>query len=157
MSPDFSTRPSPAEPGTSVRAACWRKTLVWAIFGLWTSGVAWLAARFLFASETDFGLQVPEWAAKVLAVHGGAAMLSLVAFGAWLPVHVVPRLRQQCHRLTGFTQLGLLAILAVTGFGLYYVAGEDSRPAWSVIHWAAGLILPAVFLIHRRAVAGRIG
>ena len=143
--------PSPAEPVVPVRNTRWRGALSWVTFGLWASGAAWLAARYLFASESDFGLQVPGWAATVLAVHGAAAMVSLVTFGAWLPLHVVPRLRQRCHRLTGYTQLGLLAILAVTGYGLYYIADEYSRPVWSAIHWATGLVFPAVFLVHRRA------
>lgn len=157
MLPESSIHETPEEPATAVWTTRWRWALGWAMFGLWTSGAAWLAARFLFASESEFGLQVPSWAARSLAVHGGVAMFSLVTIGAWFSVHVAPRLRQQYHRLTGFTQLGLLAILAVTGFGLYYIAGEDSRPTWSVIHWLSGLILPAVFLVHRRAVGSGSG
>ena len=150
MLPESPARPPPAPTEVPVRATLWRRSLGWAVGGLWVSGAAWLAARYVFASESDFGLQVPGWAATVLAVHGGVAMFSLVAFGAWLPVHVAPRLRQPCQRLTGCAQLGLLTVLTVTGYGLYYWAGEDSRPAWSAIHWVTGLLFPAVFLVHRR-------
>jgi hypothetical protein len=143
---------TPLEPEVSPRNPRWRSALSWVTFGLWVSGAAWLAARYLFVTESDFGLQVPAWAAQVLAVHGAVAMISLITFGAWLPLHVVPRLRRSCHRLTGFTQLGLLTILAVTGYGLYYIAGEGSRPTWSVIHWVTGLVFPVIFLVHRRAV-----
>lgn len=145
--------PSPVEPAIPVRNDRWRSALGWVTCGLWVSGAAWLAARYLFVSESEFGLQVPGWAAQVLAVHGAMAMVALVTLGAWLPVHVFPRLHQSRYRLTGFTQLGLLTVLAVTGYGLYYIAGEFSRPTWSVIHWAVGLILPAVILVHRRAPA----
>jgi hypothetical protein len=155
MLPESSAKPSPVEPAIAVRSARWRSALGWVTFGLWASGAAWLAARYVFASESDFGLQVPEWAAQVLAVHGAVAMVALVTFGAWLPVHVVPRLRQAGHRVTGFTQLGALSLLAVTGYGLYYIAGEDSRPVWSVVHWATGVLFPVVFLVHRRHSATR--
>lgn len=82
-------------------------------------------------------------------------MLSLVAIGTWLPMHVVPRLRRRVGLATGVTQLSLLIALVATGYGLYYLADEASRPAWSVAHWVPGLILPALLLIHRGA--GRVG
>lgn len=128
----------------------WRKGVEWTVAGLMLSGAAWLMARHVFASETEFGSQLPSWAARVLALHGGFAMLSLVAIGAWLPSHVVPRLRRSKGLASGASQLGLLAVLVVTGFGLYYVADELTRPAWSVVHWIAGLLLAILLLVHRR-------
>mgnify|MGYP003490394215 FL=1 len=151
MLPESSKINAPAAAEVAPRNSRWRSVLSWVSFALWLSGALWLAARHLFASESDFGPQVPAWAAQVLAVHGAVAMVSLITFGAWLPLHVAPRLRQSCHRLTGFTQLGLLSILAVTGYGLYYIADEGSRPTWGVAHWVAGFVFPAILLVHRRA------
>lgn len=133
----------------------WRQAVEWAVVGLTLSGVAWLTARYVFVSETEFGRQLPSWAARVLAIHGGIAMLSLVAIGAWLPTHVAPRLRRSSGLVTGVLQLGLLAVMAVTGFGLYYLADESSRPAWSVVHWIAGLVLAIFLLVHRRTIPVR--
>lgn len=133
----------------------WRLAVEWAVIGLTLSGVAWLMARYVFVSETEFGRQLPSWAARVLAIHGGIAMLSLIAVGAWLPMHVAPRLRRSSGLVTGVSQLGLLAVLAVTGFGLYYLADESSRPAWSVVHWVAGLVLAMLVLVHRRTTTAR--
>ena len=144
--------PEDSVPGASstVAANRWRQGVEWALAGLTLSGAAWLLARYVFVSETEFGRQLPSWAARVLAIHGGIAMLSLIAVGAWLPMHVVPRLRSGRGLATGVPQLGLLAVLAVTGFGLYYIADESSRPTWSVVHWIAGLVLAIVLLVHRR-------
>ena len=139
----------------AVAANRWRRGVEWAVAGLTLSGVAWLLARYVFGSETEFGWQLPSWAARVLAIHGGIAMLSLIAVGAWLPMHVVPRLRRGNALATGASQLGLLALLAVTGFGLYYVADESSRPAWSAVHWIAGLLLAILLLVHRRTLSTR--
>ena len=76
-------------------------------------------------------------------------MLSLVALGAWLPMHVLPRLQLRVGLTTGVLQLGLLTVLSLTGYGLYYLADDASRSAWSVTHWVAGLSLPVLLLIHR--------
>jgi hypothetical protein len=44
--------------------------------------------------------------------------------------------------------IGTLAFLTLTGYGLYYVAGEASRPVWSVLHWVAGLAVAVLFVLH---------
>lgn len=136
-------------------ANAWRMTLDWTIAGLVASGAAWLLARYLFVADTEFGRVMPPWASRALAVHGGFAMLSLIIIGAWLPMHVLPRLRRRVGLVTGVAQLSLLIALLVTAYGLYYLADEASRPAWSVAHWVAGLILPALLMIHRGS--GRAG
>jgi hypothetical protein len=81
-------------------------------------------------------------------------MVALFAVGAWLPLHVLPRLRGSLARTTGIVQLVLLAVLVATGFGLYYVASENSRPAWSTTHWLAGLALAVSLIVHRRRNGG---
>ena len=93
MLPDGSGRAPPVDLTRNEPSPAWRRAMEWTMVALVGSGVAWLAARYLFATETPFGPQPPSWAARVLAIHGGFAMLSLVAVGAWLPVHVAPRLR----------------------------------------------------------------
>ena len=129
----------------------WRVLVEWSFVGLLVSGATWLVARYGLVTETDFGSVTPPWASKVLAIHGALAMLSLVAIGAWLPMHVLPRLRQRLRLVTGIAQVNLLALIVVTGYGLYYLADEDGRPTWSTVHWAGGVILAALLLIHRRA------
>lgn len=128
----------------------WRALVDWTCVGLLVSGAAWLVARYWLVTETEFGSVTPAWAAKALAIHGGFAMLSLLAMGAWLPTHVLPRLRQGIRLATGAAQLALLAVLIVSGYGLYYFADETTRPTWSMIHWGTGVALCTLLLIHRR-------
>lgn len=136
--------------GSSTPTAPWRSALDWLVLTLTGSGAAWLIAQRVLATRTEFGTIAPAWAAKVLALHGGAAMLALVAIGAWLPAHVLPRISRAPRRWTGLLQLGLCAVLMSTGFGLYYLADETTRPAWSLVHWTCGLGWPALLLVHRR-------
>ena len=42
----------------------------------------------------------------------------------------------------------VLAALTVSGYALYYVAGEHSRPVWSAAHWMVGPALPLLLLVH---------
>jgi hypothetical protein len=31
-----------------------------------------------------------------------------------------------------------LSMLTLTGYGLYYMAGESDRPVWSLLQWSVG-------------------
>ena len=39
-------------------------------------------------------------------------------------------------------------LLTVTGYGLYYVAGESVRAWISIVHWAVGLAVPLLLAAH---------
>lgn len=149
MPPEATPADQPRSTGSSTPGTTWRRALDWLVFALAGSGAAWLVAQRVLAAPTEFGTVAPAWAAKALALHGGAAMLALVVIGAWLPAHVLPRMARAPRRWTGVLQLGLCAVLAITGFGLYYLADETTRPAWSLVHWACGLGWPVLLLVHR--------
>ena len=51
-------------------------------------------------------------------------------------------------RSSGSRTVAALAILVVTGYGLYYVAGEGDRPLWSLVHWIAGFVTALLFVAH---------
>jgi hypothetical protein len=44
--------------------------------------------------------------------------------------------------------VAVLAALAVTGYALYYIAGEQSRPVRSSAHWIIGLAFPMLLIAH---------
>jgi hypothetical protein len=55
---------------------------------------------------------------------------------------------QRRNLLPGILLVGVLLLLSVTGYTLYYFGGEGARPLISVLHWAVGLGAPALLLWH---------
>jgi len=122
------------------------------------SGAGWLLFHFFLRPVSAFGdavSPVEPWAMKL---HGAAAMASLFFVGSLLHLHIRRALRAGRNTLTGWAMVATLALLTVTGYGLYYVAGEADRPLWSLLHWAAGLLVAALLVLHiqvgRRSMQG---
>jgi len=109
------------------------------------SGVAWAYWNYFVASPGDFQMTAKAWAMKV---HGGAAMAVLVLIGMLLNVHVRFAWRAGRNQINGSVFLSALAILTISGYGLYYAGGERLRAWTSWIHLAVGLVLPVLLLIH---------
>lgn len=114
---------------------------------LLASGAAWLLIdRFKDAP----GLS--EWwqptAPLLLMVHGGAAMLMLILFGALLHLHILAAWRQRRNLATGMAMLAVMAGLIMTAFALYYVGSESLRGWASNVHVGLGLGFPGVLLVH---------
>jgi hypothetical protein len=109
------------------------------------SGVAWAYWNYLAASPGDFETSAKAWTMKI---HGAAAMAVLVLIGMLLSGHVTFAWRARRNRANGSVFLSAFAVLAITGYGLYYAGGEMLRKWTSWIHLALGLALPILLLIH---------
>jgi hypothetical protein len=83
----------------------------------------------------------------VLAWHGVTALLASIALGSILPFHLKAGLKSKRKLFSGFSQLGFLLILLISGALLYY-GPEEMRESVVLIHWLVGLIFFAVFLVH---------
>jgi hypothetical protein len=126
----------------------------YAVFSvLFLTGAVWLVADWQKDAD-DIWQQV---AANLLMIHGGAAMLALMALGALIPLHLVRAWRARKNLASGLIVATVNAVLIVTAFGLYYLGSETVRPWMSWIHIAAGfslaLMLPFHILLGRRARA----
>jgi hypothetical protein len=122
------------------------------------SGIGWLIAHYLLVEAGSFGEthhpSEPWW----LRLHGAAVMAFLVVLGTILPGHVTRAwsLRKNCTQsvrrnvVTGTLMLSLVAVLALTGYGLYYSGSEELRPYISTGHWVLGLAAAAGFYQHLR-------
>src|SRR5579872_6312556 len=84
------------------------------------SGLGWLCSHFLLRSSGPFGAIANPAEAWWLRLHGAAVIGFLIAFGALLPGHVVQNWRAQVHRGTGGSNVVLIVLLALSGYGLYY-------------------------------------
>jgi uncharacterized membrane protein len=112
------------------------------------SGAGWLVGRYLLRASGVLG-DVPHpsevwW----LRLHGAAVIVFLAVFGALLPGHVVQNWRRRVNRYSGVSVVSIVVLLALSGYGLYYVVDDRQRALISVIHWAVGLAAAGVLALH---------
>jgi hypothetical protein len=84
---------------------------------------------------------------KMLASHGLTAIIAGIAFGSVLPFHLKAGYQSARKWLSGFTQLGLLVILLITGGFLYY-GPLEFRDSAILLHWLTGLLFFLILIVH---------
>jgi hypothetical protein len=84
-------------------------------------------------------------------------MGALFFAGSLFHIHIRRAIRAGRNLFTGWAMIVTLLSLALTGYGLYYLAGESDRPLWSLLHWIVGLGAAGLLALHvvvgRRSVA----
>jgi hypothetical protein len=114
---------------------------------LLVSGSGWLFGHYLLRAQVPGAAPHPSevwW----LRLHGAAVIAFLVSFGGLLPRHVPLGWRERGNRGSGAAMLILVAVLAVTGYGLYYLV-DDAQRAWaSLTHWSLGLATAGALVLH---------
>jgi hypothetical protein len=123
-----------------------------AIYGLTValvgSGIAWIVAVYLLAPPGE-PAPAPHWlAGPLLAAHGIAAYIALLAYALVGHVHVRTGWRVPGLRSAGLWLGITIAVLALTGLGFYYLAAESAIPVVRWTHVAAGLLLPCWLALH---------
>jgi hypothetical protein len=133
----------------SIRLSRRHRAWVYATFALlFLSGALWLLARFGLRTQGEFGETANPLEPWSLKLHGAAAMLFLVLLGTLLPGHVRRAWNARMSRGPGALLLGLSGVLILSGYALYYLAGEEIRWIVSPLHWVVGLLLPAGLAWH---------
>jgi hypothetical protein len=122
-----------------------RRLLYFVVVLLFLSGAGWTYWNYFVASRGEFEMAARAWAMKI---HGGAAMAILVLIGMLLTGHVRIAWRARRNRGNGLLFLSALAVLTITGYGLYYAGGERLRAWASWIHLGLGLALPLLLIFH---------
>ncbi|MDP2228984.1 MAG: hypothetical protein Q8J78_16080 [Moraxellaceae bacterium] len=112
------------------------------------SGVLALYAEFLLATQDDI-FQV-AWAHANMALHGTVAMVALILLGMIGQAHVLPRWQGLRNRRSGIWLGAVLALLALSGAGLYYLRGDTVRDFNEWLHLATGFVLPILLCWHAR-------
>jgi len=118
------------------------------------SGAAWLAVHYAFGAGAG---ELPHPAeAWLLRLHGAGAFASLFMLGVMAAGHVPQGWRYtgrhswDGQRSSGVTLCVIGALLALTGYALYYFAPETVRPALGWAHTFVGLCMAALIGSHRR-------
>jgi hypothetical protein len=111
---------------------------------LFLTGAGWFLADW--RKENDEIWQ--QVAANMLMVHGGVAMLTLMALGALIPLHFLRAWRARRNLVSGSIMAAFNTVLIITAFGLYYLGSDAVRPWMSWIHIGAGVCVSLMFPIH---------
>jgi hypothetical protein len=134
-----------------MRLSRWHERWLYAIGTLlFVSGLGWLADHYLFAGSAEFGDAHAPLEPWWLCLHGAAAMAGLAVFGSLFPGHIARAWRLRANRRSGLIMLSIMVLLAVTGWALYYVGDEETRPWISMVHWLVGIAAGAGLLLHVR-------
>lgn len=133
----------------NLRLERWHRRCIYAsCLLLLLSGAAWLAARYFLRPVGQFGETIHPIEPWAMKVHGGATMLMLFFLGSLMNSHIRRALRAGRNLVSGWMMLVTMMLLTLTGFGLYYLAGESVRPLWSRIHWIIGFGLAVLIIVH---------
>jgi cation transport ATPase len=124
--------------------------VLWSVLSLLLlSGLVLLPGMLTLRLEWDVPEQLLPSARSLWAAgHGLLTLVTMVLLGVLLPIHVRHGLRQAKSRRSGLSLLVLMCALAITGWGIYYVANEDWARWASSLHVTVGLAAAAVVLIH---------
>lgn len=83
-----------------------------------------------------------------LKVHGLSAAGVQILLGYLIASHIRPAWRSRRNLISGLGVALPLALLVLSGLGLYYVGDESLRGACRVLHTWLGMILPLCMLAH---------
>lgn len=120
--------------------------------GLWLSGCIWLVLHLFFQTPTQFGAEPHVWEPPLLLIHGVLGVPALYLLG-WISArHALDGWRMARRRLTGGIISSVLVILALSGFGLFFVTGDAVRTTVALLHEILGVacLVPALAHWHTR-------
>ena len=147
----------------SAKLASWQ---IWLLSlsggGLWLTGAAWLLLHYFGQQPGEFGPAMNPLEPWMMILHGLVVVPLLLGVGGMFVAHIPKGWAFTHQRIAGIALGLVLVVLTVSGYLLYYLGDEALRAASSLIHWAIGLALPAVFVWHyvngqraRRAVKAK--
>lgn len=132
-----------------------RRALYATIAALIGSGIWWLgvhyAASLFSAGADEFHRLAQE--ALALKVHGATGFAMLFALGAMSVYHVRRGWALKRNRLSGSVVVASFTLLTASGYALYYLVSDETHVPVSIVHWALGLALAPIVILH--IVAGR--
>lgn len=136
-------------PHVNLRIERWHRHLVYGVVLLLTgSGIAWLLAHYFMRRFGEFGETIHPLEPLSMKLHGAAAMAMLFIAGSVMNSHIRRALRAGRNLMQGWLLLVSLVLLTLSGYGLWYLANEESRVVWSLTHWIIGLAFPALLVWH---------
>lgn len=117
--------------------------------GVWLTGGLWLLFHYFFVQQGEFGVQTHPLEPWWLKLHGAFAFAAIWIFGLLWGIHITVAWPLPRRRWSGASLTGVFFWLTVSGYLLYYVAGDSARSVISLLHWTVGLACPVALFWHR--------
>jgi hypothetical protein len=114
----------------------------------WLSGVAFFVFNQWVTVEGDFGPAKHPLQFWWLSIHGLAAFMVMMLFGAIAINHVASAWKIKRQRGRGLTLLVALLLQIASAYLLYYLSDEGLRALVVYWHLAMGLLLPILLFRH---------
>lgn len=114
----------------------------------WISGLTFFILNQFVMIEGDFGPQKHPLQFPMISIHGFAAFMMMILFGAMIANHVPLGWKSNRLRLWGLTFLIAVTLQILTGYTLYYLATDFSREVIGYVHLAIGILLPVILTKH---------
>jgi hypothetical protein len=139
------------------RLVRWQRLALYGVGALLlATGTVWLALHYsIGAGAGELPHPLETW---VLRLHGLAAFGGLFVLGVLAAAHIPQgwrlshRRRWAGQRSSGVLLCVIGALLAASGYALFYFASESVRPALGWAHTVVGLTMALLILSHRRGV-----
>lgn len=113
------------------------------------TGLYWIGSRLV--TQRPLFEYVASTYSELLSMklHGGVVYLTLLCTGSMV-WHIQQGWKTGKNRISGAFLCIFVLLLALTGWGLYYIASDTLRAWTSFAHIAVGWILVIILLIHAR-------
>lgn len=116
-----------------------RLAVYWVVGALWVSGCAWLCLDRFFSRREQFGYTPHPLEAPMLLAHGVIAIFSMYLLG-WLTArHVLRWWPARLRRLSGGALAAFLAMLAASGFALFFISNDEWQHLAALSHDVLGV------------------
>ncbi|MBS0319076.1 MAG: hypothetical protein JSR18_00920 [Proteobacteria bacterium] len=109
------------------------------------TGVAWLLLDGGDALDSERRL----WLRNAVRLHALAALATVYLIGTLWFMHIRRAWRTHRNRVAGVATFVVLALLVATGYALDYLTGEAEHATMARMHWIAGLMAVAFYVVHR--------
>ena len=86
--------------------------------------------------------------AAMLASLAETGVERALLIGSLFHLHMRRAHRAKRNRASGWSMISVMACLIFSGYALYYLANENTHVIWSTVHWAIGLALPVLLVLH---------
>lgn len=119
-----------------------------ASIGVWLTGALWVYFSYFMRVEGEFGEQYHPLEPLWQKLHGGFGVVATFGVGMLWGMHVVKGWNMRWRRLSGGWLFGITLFLVISGGALYYIESDRWKNWTTIAHWAVGLAVLILFLLH---------
>ena len=130
-----------------------KRVIYLSIASLWISGMVFLLNRYFLGNLFSLMAARSELQVSSMKIHGFLALVFIFVFGT-VYSHFQRAWPIKKRRLSGLVLIGVLVILCLSAWPLYYSSVELTRVIVISVHCALGALLP-IFIICHIASKGR--